>query len=491
MWIPFVIALVVGLSLGAFGAWLGMRKTADTAVGLAKREYEVEVARLSERLSSASTQIGDLRSKQETAATMAEESRKQLEVAQSERVRFEERANRVSGLEEALGAGTKANEWLQNQVTELNTRMEAERGHASEKLALLNEAREQLTSSFKELANNILEEKAQRFTELNRTNIGQMLDPLKTKIQEFQLRVDEVHAQEGRDHAALTEQVRQLVELNQQLSDDANNLAEALQGSSKTLGNWGEMILERILENSGLRKNEEYFIRRTYTRADGTRAQPDAVVLLPEARNLIVDAKASLADYEDYVRATSSSDQSAALQRHICALRAHVNGLSARNYQGLDDLNTPDFVVMFVPIESAFIVALTTDNKLWEEAWKKNVILVSPTSLLFVVRIVANLWTQEGQKRNFQEIARRGAELYDKLVGFVEDLDAVGQRLEQAKDSYDSAHAKLCTGKGNVIRRAEMLRDLGVKPSKNLPCDLVESAMDVPVLPGGSEEDHH
>jgi DNA recombination protein RmuC len=241
------------------------------------------------------------------------------------------------------------------------------------------------------------------------------------------------------------------------------------------------------LESSGLRKDQEYFIRPTYTREDGSRAQPDAVILLPENRNLVVDAKVSLAAYEEYTGADNNGDRDAAIQRHVASLRTHINGLSARNYQGLPDLRTPDFVVMFVPIEPAFIVAVANDSKLWEEAWRKNVLLVSPTSLLFVVRIVANLWTQELQKRNVQEIVKRGAELYDKFVGFVEDLKTLGQRLTQAKDSYDSAYAKLSIGRGNVIRQVEMLKQLGVKPTKSLPPELVDGAIDVEALPAAPE----
>jgi DNA recombination protein RmuC len=487
LWIPLIAGLMVGAFAGAFSAWLMMRRSIEAAASRVRGEDQVEIARLNERLSSEAAQRDTLRSQLGTAEAGVGQLRQQLGELRSERVRFEERASRVPMLEDTVKVTTAENERLKRELAELSTLMEAERKQASEKLALLAEAREQLTASFRSLANDILEEKAHRFTELNKTNVAQILDPLKAKIQEFQAKVEEVYVQEGKDRAGLAEQVKRLMELNQQLSDDANNLAQALKGSSKRLGNWGEMILERILENSGLRKNEQYLMRPTYTREDGSRAQPDAVVLLPDDRNLVVDAKVSLAAWEEYGRADNDIDQAAALQRHVAALRAHVEGLSVRNYQGLEGLNTPDFVVMFVPIEASFIVAMTNDSKLWEEAWKKNVILVSPTSFLFVVRIVATLWTQEDQKRHFHEIARRGADLYDKLVGFIEDLKTIGQRLEQAKDSYDSAYAKLCTGKGNVIRRAELLKQSGVRPSKAFPPDLVESAIEIPALPGATE----
>src|SRR5579875_2488995 len=531
MLIGLIVAFVVGLVIGAGTLWLVVRKSAEIAAGRASSEIQIEMARVSERLSAQTTQLDTLRSSLEAAEAKSRDLQQQLETLQGESVRFEERAKRLPDLEEQARRVSTENEQVQRelsglreklrraestisaqqgrlaeldgeisrlsaerdklladqgeskaQMAELNALIEAERVQSAEKLALLTEAKDQLTATFKALANDILEENSARFTELNKANVAQILNPLKTKIQEFQAKVEE-----GKDRAGLAEQVKRLMELNEQLSDDANNLAQALKGSSKTLGNWGEMILERILENSGLRKNEEYFIRPTYTRQDGSRAQPDAVILLPESRSLVVDAKASLTAYDEYVRTDNDSNRAGVLQQHIVALRAHVNTLSIRNYQGLEGLNAPDFVVMFVPIESAFIDGVTNDRKLWEEAWKKNVLLVSPTSFLFVVRIVANLWTQEGQKRHFQEIARRGAELYDKLVGFTEDLRTVGQRLEQARDSYEAAYAKLCTGKGNVIRRAEILKELGVRPSKTLPTELVEAAMEVSGLPGGND----
>jgi DNA recombination protein RmuC len=398
---------------------------------------------------------------------------------------------RIGGLEADLAIMTSKrdqlsldHEQLKTQIAQLTTSIEADREQAAEKLALLKDAKEQLTASFKSLANEILEEKSARFAEENKVNIGSILDPLKTKIQEFQGKVEQVYIQEMKDRTALSEQVKQLMTLNQQLSQDANNLTLALKGSNKTQGNWGEMILERVLEDSGLRKDHEFLIRPTYSREDGTRAQPDAVILLPENRNLVVDAKVSLVAYENYTNAENDGDRAVAIQGHVASVRTHINELAACNYQGLDAVKSLDFVVLFVPIEPAFIIAVASDTKLWQEAWRKNVLLVSPSIFLFVVSTVANLWRQELQKRSVQDIVKRGAELYDKLVGFVDDLKKVGERLVQAKDSYDGAYAKLYTGKGNVIRQAELLKGLGIKPTKSLPTELVETAVEISALPG-------
>jgi len=378
---------------------------------------------------------------------------------------------------------------LRTHLAELTTTLDAERKQSAEKLALLNEAEQKFSASFESLANKILEEKAQRFTEQNKANIGQILEPLRTKIHDFQAKVEEVYVQEGKDRSALAEQVKQLMGLNQQLSQEANNLTLALKGQSKTQGNWGEMVLERVLEDFGLRKDLDYLMRPTYTKEDGSRVQPDAVIHLPENRNLVADAKVSLVAYEEYTSADNDAARAVAVQRHVASVRSHINGLSASNYQSIDALKSLDFVMMFVPIEPAFILAVAKDSRLWQEAWQKNVLLVSPSSLLFVVRIVANLWRQELQKRSVQEIVKRGALLYDKLVGFVEDLETLGQALAQAKDSYDSAHSKLHTGKGNLIRQAEKLRELGVKPLKTLPAELVEAALEAPALPSTPEDE--
>lgn len=368
--------------------------------------------------------------------------------------------------------------WSRAQVAALTMQLTQERNQSNEKLVLLQSAREELTLQFKNLANDILEEKSKRFSEQNQQSLGQLLDPLKTKLQEFQGKVEQVYVQEGKDRSALAEQVRQLMELNKTVSQEANNLTKALKGSNKTQGNWGELVLERVLESSGLRKGEEYDVQESHTLDDGRRLQPDVVVHLPEDRHLVIDAKATLIAYEDYANAEDEKHREVALKRHLDAVRSHIKGLSDKNYQDLYGLKSLDFVLMFIPIEPAFMLAVTHDRELYMDAWNKNVLLVSPSTLLFVVRTVANLWRQEAQTRNAQDIAKRGAELYDKLAGFVEDMESLGTRLNQAQKEYDGAINKLSTGRGNVIRQAEMLKKLGVKPSKSLPAPMVEIAND-------------
>lgn len=390
----------------------------------------------------------------------------------------EAKAERLPQLEGRLIESEQQVTALNAQVAALSTQLTQERNQSTEKLALLQGARDELTLQFKTLANDILEEKSKRFSEQNQQSLGQLLDPLKTKLQEFQGKVEQVYVQEGKDRTALAEQVRQLMELNRTVSQEANNLTKALKGSNKAQGNWGELVLERVLESSGLRKGEEYDVQESHTLADGRRLQPDVVVHLPEDRHLVIDAKATLIAYEDYVNAEDEKHRDAALKRHLDAVRTHIKGLSDKNYQDLYGLKSLDFVLMFIPIEPAFMLAVTHDRELFMDAWNKNVLLVSPSTLLFVVRTVANLWRQEAQNRNAQDIAKRGAELYDKLAGFVEDMESLGNRLSQAQKDYDGAINKLSTGRGNLIRQAEMLKKLGVKPSKSLPTPMVEQAND-------------
>lgn len=390
----------------------------------------------------------------------------------------EAKAERLPQVEGRLIESEQQLNALNAQVATLTMQLTQERNQSNEKLALLQSAREELTHQFKNLANDILEEKSKRFSEQNQQSLGQLLDPLKTKLQEFQGKVEQVYVQEGKDRSALAEQVRQLMELNKTVSQEANNLTKALKGSNKTQGNWGELVLERVLEGSGLRKGEEYDVQESHTLADGRRLQPDVVVHLPDDRHLVIDAKATLVAYEDYANAEDEKHRDAALKRHLDAVRSHIKGLSDKNYQDLYGLKSLDFVLMFIPIEPAFMLAVTHDRDLFMDAWNKNVLLVSPSTLLFVVRTVANLWRQEAQTRNAQDIAKRGAELYDKLAGFVEDMESLGTRLNQAQKDYDGAINKLSTGRGNLIRQAEMLKKLGVKPSKSLPAPMVEIAND-------------
>lgn len=465
--------LIIGFAIGAIAIWLILRNQIASA-----NESKLEIARLNERLLA--VQDDNMRYQQIISESdkHINNLRTQLGDIQNQRAQLAERAERVVPLEQQLEKLIQYKQELTIKVAELTMQLEAERTQSGEKIALLNEAKTQLSDQFKALANDILEEKSKRFTEQNQTNIDQILSPLKLKLQEFQNKVEEVYVQEGKDRSSLSEQVKHLMALNKQMSQDAHNLTSALKGQAKTQGNWGEFILERVLENSGLNKGEHYKTQESHTREDGTRAQPDVIIYLPEGRHLVVDAKVSIVAYNDHANADSDLAKDVALKRHIDSIRSHIKGLSSKNYQEIYQLKSLDFVIMFVPVEPAFMLAIAEDSELWQDAWTKNVLLVSPSTLLFVVRTVAHLWRQEQQTRNAQDIAKRGGELYDKLVGFVDDFEKMGDKIRQAQKSYDDAYGKFTGGRGNVIRQAQMLRDLGVKPTKSLPSNLVELALE-------------
>ena len=445
----FAAGLLVAFALGAGAAWAVLRARREAEVARAAADaaspLQLELATLRERTRLIEQEAADLRS-------------------------------RIAGLTAELDRGREALAATQATAADLRARMESDGEHAQERIRLLMEAKEQLAHQFKSLAQEILEDKAQRFKVENEANLAQLLDPLRLRIAEFKTKVEEVYVQEGKDRSALAGQVQQLFEMNQALTRQTHELTSVLKGSSKAQGNLGEFVLERILEAAGLRKGFEYEVQRVEVHDDGMRVQPDVVINLPEDRKLVVDSKASVTAYQRYANAESDDERAAALAAHLKSLREHLRGLSDRRYQELYGIRSPDFVIGFIPVEPAFMLAVTHDENLWMDAWRQNVILVSPSTLLFVVRTVASLWRQEQQKSNFLEIAKRGGELYDKLCGFVKDLTDVGERLAQAQKAYDGAYAKLAGGPGNVIRRAEMLSELGVKATKKLPADLVEAA---------------
>jgi DNA recombination protein RmuC len=408
-----------------------------------------------------------------------------LDTARDEVAALSERARRLPELEAGLRELRTALEAAQADASRLGIEAEglrqqlkAERDASAEKLSLLERARESLSDQFKALAGEILESNSRRFAEQNQNNLSHILEPLRERLGSFQQKVESIYVEEGKDRSALKEQVQQLMRLNNTLSEEARQLTAALRGSSKQQGNWGELVLERVLEASGLRKNHEYLVQDARTDADGQRRQPDVVILLPEDRRLVVDAKVSLIAYERLVNADDDAQREVALREHLNSVRNHLRQLSDKAYQTLYGGESLDFVLMFVPIEPAFISAVNSDARLFMDAWENNVLLVSPSTLLFVVRTVAHLWRQEAQNRNAQDIARRGAELYDRLVGFTEELLQVGSKLEAAQDAWRNATKRLSEGRGNVIRQAELLRELGVKPTKSMPRALSASAQD-------------
>ena len=377
----------------------------------------------------------------------------------------------------AISLRVERDQAIQNAIR-LEAALDSERKQGLGRIESLNEAKEALTSQFKNLANEILEDKSKRFTEQNVANLDALLKPLQTKLTEFKEQVNTSYGNEARERFALKSEIERLANLNLRMSDETRSLTQALKGDSKVQGNWGELVLESILESSGLRKGEEYLVQDSHTLTDGSRLQPDVVVKLPEGRSLVVDSKVSITAYSRHAEATDPTSAEQELAAHIQSLRQHIQGLSSKNYSSLYGIGSIDFVLMFVPIEPAFLLALKTAPNLYQEALAKNIVLVCPSTLMATLRTVAHLWRQDHQNRNALEIAKQCGTLYDKFVGFVEDLEKLGQRLDQAQTSYHDAFNKLKSGKGNLIRTAEKVRELGVKPSKILPAPLIESSSD-------------
>jgi DNA recombination protein RmuC len=503
-----VLAALGGLFFGALLVWLVMRASAKTLEAqlserlraaedeiteqlAERRKAEADNQLLRDALQRAGEERAMLHERASRIIPLEHEStalRTQLATLENERRKLGERAAgllaeleplrlRMESVERTLLETTHERDRSRESLAQTQTQLAAEREQALEKLTLLLDAKTQLGEQFKLLASEILEEKTQRFTEHNQSQIGQLLNPLRERLGEFQKKVEDSYGQEARERHALREELKRLAEMNTRLGHEAESLTRALKGERKTQGMWGEMILETVLESSGLRKGFEYDTQVSLANA-GSRVQPDALIYLPENRVVIVDAKVSLSAYESSVNAEDAGEKARHLKDHITALRTHIAGLSDKAYESIPDLRTLDFVLLFVPIEPALMLAMEHDKTLFQEALKRNIVLVSPTTLLAVLRTIAHLWRQEQQNQNAQEIARQAGDLYDKLVGFIEDMQTLGGRIEQTSKSYEAAFNKLSSGRGNVLSRAQKLHRLGVQSSKNLPESLVQADLE-------------
>ncbi|CAI8861047.1 DNA recombination protein RmuC homolog [Pseudomonas chlororaphis] len=365
---------------------------------------------------------------------------------------------------------------LDAQAASLNAELREQQESHQQRLSDLQGSRDELRAQFAELAGKIFDEREQRFAENSQQRLGQLLDPLKERIQSFEKRVEESYQAEARERFSLGKELERLQQLNLRLSDEATNLTRALKGQ-KTQGNWGELILERVLEHAGLEKGREYQTQVSLKGPDGERFQPDVLIMLPGDKQVVVDSKVSLTAYQQFVAADDEVIGQAALKQHVLSLRNHVKGLAGKDYKRLEGLHSLDFVLLFVPIEAAFSAALQAEPNLFQEAFDRNIVIVSPTTLLATLRVIDSLWKQERQSQNAREIAERAGWLYDKFVLFIQDLDEVGNRLQQLDKAYSAARNKLTEGRGNLVSRSEQLRLLGARASKSLPADLLERAM--------------
>ena len=369
---------------------------------------------------------------------------------------------------EVIRLNTELSKWTERHE-QMELRLKEQKGE-------LGQLQEKFKNDFKVLAQEILEKTGHTFKEQNKEQIGTILAPFKEKLENFEKKVEETYEKGKAETISLKSEVKMLSEQSAKLSKDAENLTNALKSDVKTQGNWGEVILERILEKSGLSKNQEYFIQNSITTEDGKRFQPDVIIKLPDDKNVIVDSKVSLIAYERFSSAENAEEQQAHLKEHISSIKAHVKGLSDKNYQSLYGIDGLDFVLLFIPIEGAFSAAVQYDNTLFQDAFDKNVVIVSTSTLLATLRTIASIWKQEKQTQNAIEIARQGGALYDKFVGLTDDLLNLGKQMDTAKKSYEGAMNKITSGSGNLIKRAEDLRKLGLKTSKQIEQKLIDKA---------------
>jgi len=423
----FIVVVVIGIVIGSVGGYFFHKQKFSAEHFVSNEVYTIEKKnseRLQQTIQEKEIAIGDLKTK-------------------------------VGQKEEAISN-------LENSLKEERDR--------------IKEQYDQIKDQFEILANEILEKKSGKFLELNKSKLDQILDPLGEKIEKFEKSVQDKYEKEIKGRTSLEEQIKHLTDLNQQISRDALNLTKALKGDSKTSGDWGELQLEVLLENSGLEKDFNFQMRPTFKDEDGKKTQPDCIIILPEEKHFIIDSKVSLVAYEKYVNSEDNDEKEKYLKEHLDSVKRHIKDLSSKDYRSIYNINPPDYVFMFIPIEPALYSALKANRELHLLALEKNIILVSITTLITSMRTVSFIWQQENQKKNVLEIARQSGALYDKFCNFVDDLNGVGKSITQSKDKFDEALKKLSTGKDNLIRKTERIKDLGAKTTKALPDDLLEQS---------------
>lgn len=449
------IAIIVSAGIGAF---IGLKFT------LLKSKSDKST--LEERNANLQQQLIDLKQLAES------ENQKQNQYFNQQLQEFRENISKTETDREVI---RREKEFLNAELARRNSEYENLEKATVKRDEELAKQQEQLRKDFELMASKILDEKSEKFTLQNKENIKNILNPLEEKLRTFEKKVEDTQKESISMHSALKEQLLGLKDLNQQMAKEATNLTKALKGDSKTQGNWGELVLERVLEKSGLEKDREYFVQQNFQREDGTRVMPDVVLHLPDGKKMIIDSKVSLTDYERLVNA-EDEERAFFLKAHVNSIKRHVDQLSAKNYQDLYDIESPDFVLMFIPIEPAFAVAINDDNSLYNKAFEQNIVIVTPSTLLATLRTIDSMWNNEKQQQNAIEIAKQAGALYDKFEGLVLDLTGVGKKIDAAKSDYSAAMNKLVDGKGNLISRVEKIKKLGAKANKALPESIVKRA---------------
>ena len=454
--LPILLAFIIALAIGIFIGKL-----------LFSTNSKLEKASLEEKNNGLLSQINQLKEQFQNERNQFE---KQIT---SDKNTFEKQLLASNSEKETIRAEKES---LAIQLSKKETDFENLWERNKEQKQEVEQLQEKFTKEFENLANKILEEKTVKFTEQNKENLKNILTPLQDRIQLFEKKVEDTHKESIDYHAALRQQILGLRDMNEQMSKETINLTKALKGDSKMQGNWGELVLERVLEKSGLEKDREYFVQQSHVTADGSRVFPDVIINLPDGKKMIVDSKVTLTAYERFINEEDDSLKSQFLKEHVISINRHVEQLGNKNYHDLYQMESPDFVLLFIPIESAFALALNEDTSLYNKAFEKNIVIVTPSTLLATLRTIDSMWANQKQQENALEIARQAGALYDKFEGFVQDLVKIGKKMDEAKVEYQGAMNKLVDGKGNLITSVEKLKKMGAKAKKSLPENIINRA---------------
>ena len=483
--IILLAAALGGLLLGVLLSALLLRRRTDEAVFSRTRDLETELASRQSawdlREAGLTRELDYLHSQQEELKSVLRDGdqqriqqQHQLGEVRQELAAAREKLQFLGDVQQQLRRSEQAAHIAQNVLTEFKTRLEQERQNFAEQLKLLQDAKLDLSKEFENIANKIFDHKQQQFSSSSKSLLETTLDPLRLQLNEFRRKVEDVYEKETADRNRLAGQVLELQKQTQKIGEDAINLAQALKGNSKVQGNWGEVVLERLLEQSGLQKGREYDTQISFTDESGSRRMPDVIVHLPENKDIIIDAKVSLVDYEKYCNTDDDLERQRYLAAHVASLRSHIKQLSVKDYEKLDGVKSLDFVFIFVPVEAAFLLALQHEPGLSHEAYDRRIILVSPTNLLAILRTVENIWRYEKQNRNAERIARDAGALHDQFVLLLESLDSVGNYLDKTREAYDTTRKRLQTGRGNLVKRVDDIRRLGAKTKKRIDRELID-----------------
>jgi len=464
---------LIGLAASGLICWGISRVRSKIEIDRIKSAYTLGSRALEEKLSRVESKVSELEYQLQNKKNQLDKKDAAIHNLIASAAAFKEKVRQIPDLrksiekrESQLDRQIRANTVLEKKLSQLSVLFEEEKKNNKEKQSLLLDAKDRFKTEFENLANSILEENSKKFTVQNKLNIDTLLLPLREQIGDFKKKVEDVYDKEAKDRMSLYHEIGRLKDLNQRIGKEATNLTTALKVQNKTQGTWGEMILEKVLEGSGLRKGHEYETQVVLNGVDGKRYQPDVIIRIPGGKDVIIDSKVSLTAYERFFSAPDKDQKTKAMKAHILSIRSHVRDLSVKSYDNLKTLNSLDFILMFIPVEGAFWSALEHDSKLFGDAFNKNIMVVCPSTLLVTLRTIHNIWKAEFQNRNSKIIAERAGRLYDKFVGFVDALDEVGKQLDKAKDAFNTANDRLIKGRGNLVNRAKVLKDLGVLSKK-------------------------